>query len=512
MIKNNNRSYYSRLRAIYAEAECLKCHGDPAQAPAALKAIYGTDSGYQYAVGDVVAADTIYIPVDISFVRIKEAAFSIFVIAAVSLLTLLGLLHLLFNRTVVSELKGLLETFRNVSGQTEPKDEPLFLEAGDEVAQLKEGLELIARDLKKTHDELKTSEAKYRLIFETSQEAILMLDDNTHVRDINAAGLKLFRLKDYEEALSIETAYQLFWDIRDAGRFFDTVKKDGYITGLETSLVDRSGKRLRVMISATVRKDDEHQFAGIDMMLRDVTDKRRMEKGLAQTEKLAAIGQLASGVAHEINNPLGVIKCYANLIDKGLSKETQATEDIRIIRKHTEQCQSVVEALLNFARISEPKMAPTDIHACIEGILSVILPQLLKENISIQKGLVDNIPTITVDQQKIKQVMMNLFMNACQAMTPSGTLTVRTRLQDNGNFVAIEVIDTGHGIDEKYIDRIFEPFFTTKGSRKGTGLGLSVSYGIIKQHGGEIEVVSDPGKGTMFIVFLPMDSRPVKKG
>lgn len=144
--------------------------------------------------------------------------------------------------------------------------------------------------------------------------------------------------------------------------------------------------------------------------------------------------------------------------------------------------------------------------------MSVISPQLLKEKISIQKGLADNIPTITVDQQKIKQVMMNLFMNACQSMTSGGILTVRTRLQDNGNLVAIEVIDTGHGIDEKYIDRIFEPFFTTKGSRKGTGLGLSVSYGIIKQHGGEIEVVSDPGKGTVFIVCLPMDSRPVKKG
>ncbi len=504
VIKNNNRSYYTRLRAIYVEAECLRCHGDPDAAPMDLIKIYGTKGGFHYSVGDVVAADTIYIPVDISFVRVREAAFSIFIIAVVSLVSLWGLFHLLFNRTVVSELKGLLATFRNIPGNAESQDEEVSIEVGDEVTQLKEAFEHVARDLKQTHDELKTSEAKYRHIFETSQDAILILDVKTRIRDINVAGLKLFGLMDRDEALSIETAYQLFWDVRDARQFFNLVEEKGYVNGLETPMVDRTGKKLMVMLSASIRRDENNHFVGIDVMIRDVTEKRRMEKYLSQTEKLAAIGQLASGVAHEINNPLGVIKCYANLIAKELPGKTQAMEDIRIIRKHTEQCQSVVEALLNFARISEAKMTPADIHTCIEDVLSVILSQLNKDKITIKREL-DDIPLITVDTQKIKQVLMNLFMNARQAMTSGGRLTVRTQLRDHGNVVAIEVSDTGHGIGEKYIDRIFDPFFTTKGSHKGTGLGLSISYGIIKQHGGEIEAISEPGKGSTFIVLLPID-------
>ncbi|RTZ97070.1 MAG: hypothetical protein DSY90_08970 [Deltaproteobacteria bacterium] len=502
VIKTNDRSYYTRLRAIYAEAECLRCHGDPAVAPIDLIKIYGTKGGFHYSIGDVVAADTIYIPVDISFVRVREAAFSIFIIAVVSLVSLLGLFYLLFNRTVVSELKDLLATFRSISGKDDSQDEILFLEVGDEVAQLKEAFEHVAGDLKRAHDGLKTSEAKYRHIFETSQDAIIILDCKTRIKDINLAGLKLFGLMGREEALSIETAYQLFWDVRDARHFFNTVEKEGYVNGLERPMVDRTGKKLMVMLSATVRRDDNDQFTGIDVILRDVTDKRRMEKYLSQTEKLAAIGQLASGVAHEINNPLGVIKCYSNLIAKELSEKTQMIDDIRIIRKHTEQCQSVVDALLNFSRISEPKRIPTDIHTCIDDVLAVILPQLDKDRIFVDKDYSDDIPEITVDPQKIKQVLMNLFMNARQAMVSGGTLTVRTRLHDHGNTVSVAVADTGAGIAEKHIGRIFEPFFTTKGSQKGTGLGLSVSYGIIKQHGGEIEVTSDLGKGSTFTVFL----------
>ena len=504
LIQKNNRSFYTRLRAISAKDECLRCHGIPEDAPQDMKAIYGTRGGFGYKVGEVVAADTIYIPVDVTFVRIKEAAWLVFLIAITSLFGLLGLFYLLFNRTVVSELKGLLGRFRSISPSGNPVTEVSATKSPDEFEQLKGAFENVADELKHTHDDLSASESKYRLLFETSRDAILIFDRETRMRDINEAGLKLFDFKDRDEALSIETFYQLFWDTRDAKSFYQTIKENGFVQGLEVLMVDRSGKKLTVMISATVRRDENNAFSGIDGTFRDITEKRRLEKYLAQTEKLASIGQLASGVAHEINNPLGVIRCYSNLISKGNQTSSQVLEDVAVIQKHTDQCKSVIEALLNFARVSEPQKSHTDMRHCIDEVLSVIEPQMQKDGITIRKRFEGEIPRLVVDASKIQQVLMNLLLNAQQAMPKGGRITVQTFLQKD--MLAVDIRDTGIGIPEKHIDRIFDPFFTTKEAGQGTGLGLSVSYGIIKQHGGKIEAFSSLSKGSTFRILLPLDN------
>lgn len=505
LIQKENRSYYTRLRAIYVESGCLYCHGNPEDAPQAMKDIYGTKGGYYYKIGDVVAADTIYIPFDISFGRIKKIAWVVFLIAIISLFSLIVLHYLLFNRTVVLELKGLLSTFRNISGNPDQNQDDLIEESRDEVEQLKVAFENVATDLQQAHGELKTSETKYRLLFETSRDAILILHSDTRVIDINRAGIKLFGFKNKSEALSLESFYQLFWDTRDAGSFFRTVKEKGFLQGLEVLLVDSSGKKITVMVSATARRDENDRFAGTNAVFHDITERRKMEKYLTQTEKLASIGQLASGVAHEINNPLEVIRCYSNLIAKGQASDNQLKNDIQIIQKHTDQCKSVVDALLNFSRVSEPTKIKTDIHTCIEDVLSVLELQMQMERITVRRDFSANILKLTVDAQKIKQVLMNLIMNARQAMTEGGEITVRTMLQNEGNWLAIQVADTGPGISDKHLGRIFDPFFTTKEAGKGTGLGLSISYGIIKQHGGDVEVESALGKGSTFTVLLPTD-------
>ncbi len=512
LIKKNNLSYYTRMRAIYAEIQCLYCHGNPAEAPEAMIAMYGSTGGFGYKVGTVVAADTIYIPVDVTFVRIKESAWLIFLIAIASLFSLLGLFYLLFNRTVVSELKGLLTTFRNISGSQNPAPDIAVAKPGDEFEQLKGAFHGVAAELKQTHDDLKASESRYRLLYETSRDAILIFNKDTRLTNINEAGLKLFGFKSRAEAMSIETFYQLFWDTRDAKTFFETVRKDGFVQGHEVPMVDRSGKKLDVMISATIRFDENNRFDGIDGTFRDVTEKRRLEKYLAQTEKLASIGHLASGVAHEINNPLEVIKCYSNLIAKGQGRDSQVSQDVKVIEKHADQCKSIVEALLNFARMPAPKMSATDIHRDIEGVLAVLENQMQRENITLRKEFDSNIPRLTLDSQKIQQVLMNLLLNARQAITGGGQIGVRTSLRKESNMMAIEISDTGLGISDKNIDRIFDPFFTTKKAGKGTGLGLSVSYGIVKQHGGEIEVESVPGKGSTFTVLLPVNTDAAATG
>ena len=505
VIRKDARSYYSRFRVIRAEGECLACHGRPIDAPEQLKALYGVRGGYGYKVGDVVAADTIYVPVDVSFVHIKETAWMVFIVAICSLLFFMALFLLLFDRTVVFELKGLLSTFRSIAPANREIPEMQTADDADEFQQVKGAFEQVAEDLKRTHLELRASETKYRLLFENSQDAIVIIDDQTGLADINPAGLALFGFRDLAEARSIETAFQLFWDTRDAEVFFETVRTRGFVRGREIAMVDREGRKLEVMVSASVRRETEEAAGQIEVMLRDVTDFKRLEKYLAQTEKLASLGQLAAGVAHEINNPLGVIKCYANLIRRQLNSESEVLSDVEVIQRHTDHCKSVVEALLSFARVSKPKMGDTDLNTSIEEVLSMIRPQTEKGRIEVKTAFSDRLPTVVADAQQMKQVIMNLLINAVQAMPDGGRIIVASRSDEEQRQVEVQITDTGAGIAEKNIGRIFDPFFTTKPVGKGTGLGLSIRYGIVSRHGGKITVDSKPGKGTTFTVRLPID-------
>jgi signal transduction histidine kinase len=212
-------------------------------------------------------------------------------------------------------------------------------------------------------------------------------------------------------------------------------------------------------------------------------------------------------VAHEINNPLGVIQVYANLISKHTAQDAQVGADIRIIQKHTEQCKSIVQALLNFGRVSEPSKAPSDLHACLDGVLKVLEPQMNEKAIAFETEADRDLPKLLLDETQMKQVFMNLIINALQSMSGKGTITISIRQVVEDKFVEIKISDTGTGIAEKNLNRIFDPFFTTKSSGKGTGLGLAVSYGIVKQHGGDIRVDSIPGLGSTFTIRLPIEEQ-----
>ena len=504
LIRKNDLAYYTRMRAIYAERQCLRCHGTPADSPREMKLLYGDKGGYGYRIGQVVAADTVYIPVDVTFVRIKEAAWLVFLITIGSLFALWWLFSLLFNRTAVSEMTGLLTKFRSIAGSVEHAQSTGKINPPDEFEQVKGAFNSVADNLKHTHEELKASEKKYRSIFETSRDAILILDADTQLIEINRAGLSLFGFKDRDEALSIETFYQLFWDTRDAETFEETIRKKGFAQGLEMFFVDRNGKKLTVTVSATARQNEDGEYTGIDATLRDVTAKKRMEKYLAQTEKLAAIGQLASGVAHEINNPLGVIKCYAGLMAKEHPQSDQLGKDIKTIQKHTEQCQSVVTGLLNFSRMPDPQKTRIDIRSGLEDILAVLDHQIKKAGITVERHFNEDTPIVTADGRQMEQVFMNLLLNAIQAMPDGGILKIEIPTRDPDGMQKVRITDTGTGIADKNIDRIFDPFFTTKTEGEGTGLGLSVSFGIVRGHGGLIELESRVGKGTTFTVCLPV--------
>ncbi|MCX5877145.1 MAG: DUF3365 domain-containing protein [Deltaproteobacteria bacterium] len=250
--------------------------------------------------------------------------------------------------------------------------------------------------------------------------------------------------------------------------------------------------------------DDHGELKNIVCYAKDVTQQKQVEHRMQQTEKLVALGQLAAGVAHEINNPLGIILCYTDLLKEDFGSLPDKVEDLSIIEKHVKNCQRIVHDLLSFARNQETTRAPGALNAAIEQVVSMVASQLAKQGITVVQRLDPNIPLLEMDTEKMKQVFMNLCINAAQAIGENGEIGIETHYLPNKGQVKIVVRDTGPGIAPEIQDKIFEPFFTTKGPRDGTGLGLSLSYGIIRDHGGEIYVQSKPGKGAVFTIILPL--------
>jgi signal transduction histidine kinase len=228
---------------------------------------------------------------------------------------------------------------------------------------------------------------------------------------------------------------------------------------------------------------------------------------MAQADKLASIGQLSAGIAHEINNPLGIILGYTQLLIRDEPLQTERYGDLKTIEKHTKYCKLIVEDLLSFARSSNPEKEMIKIHEVIDDVLNFIQHHSESNHIEIIRNYDSSVPPIRMDEKKIKQVFMNLMMNAQHAVGEKGTILLSTTFKAAAGLVSINITDTGYGINKRDLSRIFDPFFTTKPTGEGTGLGLSVSYGIIKNHGGDITVESKPGKGSTFSVILPVSSR-----
>ena len=234
---------------------------------------------------------------------------------------------------------------------------------------------------------------------------------------------------------------------------------------------------------------------------------RELEKSqaqLIQAEKLAAMGRLAASIAHEINNPLQAIHNCLHLTLKKPLNEEKKTRYLGMAQEEVERLIAIVQRMLEFYRSSRVGMAPTDVHTIIENVLALSSKRLQHGKIAVTKKLAPTLPTINAVSDQLKQVFLNIVINAIEAMPEGGELCIETKLSQDGDGLSVAFTDTGVGLSEKDRESIFEPFFTTKAT--GTGLGLSVSYGIIERHGGRIEVQSKLGKGATFTVHLPLTS------
>ncbi len=235
---------------------------------------------------------------------------------------------------------------------------------------------------------------------------------------------------------------------------------------------------------------------------RDRQLKEQAERTILKSEKLASIGRLASGIAHEINNPLTGVLTYSSLLLEDM-KGTKYEEDIKVIRDETLRCRGIVRGILDFARDTKPEKAPADINVIIEDSLRILEKHVNFQNVAIVRVLDRGLPPVSVDAGEIRSVINNLAVNAADAMPSGGTLTITTEREAGTGMVVVRVADTGGGISPENLGKIFEPFFTTKDRGKGTGLGLAMTYGVIQRHNGTIDVRSKVGAGTEFVIKLP---------
>jgi len=270
---------------------------------------------------------------------------------------------------------------------------------------------------------------------------------------------------------------------------------------------NREGRNLVVNVSIAPLVGKSGDRIGRLILFDDVTQRMRLEEQVFQNEKLTSLGLLAAGVAHEVNTPLAVISNYIQMLAKQLPSGDPRHQLIEKVVKQTFRASEIVNNLLNFSRTGATEFTEVNLNAVVEEVLTLVAHPFRTAQVQVTRNLQRELPAVLGSTNKLQQVFLNLFLNARDAMPSGGVVEIRTAAH-NGS-VEVEIIDTGGGISRENLNRIFDPFFTTKSSGRGTGLGLSVSYGIVKEHAGKVDVRSTPGKGTSFRLEFPVARKAV---
>jgi len=361
---------------------------------------------------------------------------------------------------------------------------------------------------KKTDQELREVRATYKaFINELIQEDVLVIAYNHRIMDVNDSLLKKLELKR-EEVIGhhcYEITHRQEMPCSGKNHPCPLIQTLETKQSSRTTHVhwDKNDNEIYYSISTYPLIEDGEVIGAIEIS-RDITRDINLQKAMMQNEKLASIGRLSAGVAHEINNPLTTILTTAMLIQEDLAPEDPTYQEIETITKETLRCRKIVTSLLDFARQNKPKKKLGNINDVIAESIFLTKKQAAFKDLAIESHLVETIPDIFFDKSQIQQSIINLIINAIEAMDSKGSIDIFTRLDPQKEHVEIVVRDSGPGMSRESIGKIFDPFFTTKDG--GTGLGLAITHGIIEQHNGSIAVESTPGQGTTFTVKLPITS------
>ena len=418
---------------------------------------------------------------------------------------LVAVLAVTVIRGVTGPIQALLDATRKLkAGNLEHRVEGLR----DEFGELAVGFNAMASSLKEQVKKIEESEKRYRLLFESAADAIFILEgEGEQLGKIVAANKAAIAMHGYplDELLTL--------NIRD----IDTPDEAARVSGrlrrifsgewlkMEVNHIRKDGTVFPVEVNAGLYEFDNHRYIlAID---RDVSERKQAEETLRRTEQLKVAGELATGLAHEIKNPLAGIKASIEILSMARYLPEEDKSILVQVIGEIKRIEMLIKGLLNFARPSRPQFDDIDVNAVLDAVADLVLQNPshasgASRGIAIVRDFDYHLPIITADPMKLKQVFMNLLLNAVDAMHDVGTLVMKTRFDAAAHAVQIEISNTGREIDTAVMAKIFQPFFTTK--PKGTGLGLAISKRLIEDHGGRIGIAPNPGGGAVFKIILPV--------
>ncbi|MCX7794645.1 MAG: DUF3365 domain-containing protein [Thermodesulfovibrionales bacterium] len=498
IIKKDGQEYLIRAKPVFVERGCLLCHGRLKDAPKALIRRYSRTRDLNWKEGDIIGVESVLVPLEATLAEIKGIAISTFLLGAVSLFFLFLSLRGAFWGLVTRPLGKLTGIFRNIVNGTEPLNQNIYVRSKDEIGELITSFNQMARHLYEAQEEMKKQTETLKTIFEGISDPLALIRPDCTVELTNSAyrkwreqGIKAVFIEKCEPEKCDP-------DIICPVCFLKRLKEEK--RPLAEYWDDEKGRHYYIHLYPIF--DDKGEVIKAVHYVKDITERRQLEEQMRLTEKLAAIGQLSAGLAHEINNPLGGIRlCFNNLISTEMDELTRQ-KHIEVINTGLKKIQDIIKQLLDFSKQTELVIAPCSVNKIIENVLSLTEYIITKKGITVIKDFASDIPELMIDRNKMEQVFLNVILNAIQAMDGGkGLLNIKTSVEKGKCLISFT--DTGPGIPEHILPRIFDPFFSTKPVGEGTGLGLSVSKSIIEQHNGEIRVYSSE-RGTTFIIELPI--------
>ncbi|HEX9652213.1 MAG TPA: PAS domain S-box protein, partial [bacterium] len=367
---------------------------------------------------------------------------------------------------------------------------------------------------KRFESDLKKSEEKFRTLFEVSQDAVLITLPHGKILDINPAGVKMFGYSSREDFLAMGNAAALYAKPAERSPVVDLLTTQGFVKNYEVKLQKKNGAPLDVSLSSFAVRDEHGQIRFFCGNLHDLTQRKKIEHQLLQAQKMETIATLVSGIAHDFNNLLIAILGNIEFARADADANDPIQHYLQRVEVAAAKARDLINKLMSFSRQQALDPKPINLNRTIEDLLSM-LQSMVGRDIGIETRLATPLPDIVADPVQFQQILMNLCVNARDAMPAGGRILLTTSRVDaaetkgllhaNGSrhYVLLTISDTGEGMDKEMLPRIFEPFFTTKEIGRGTGLGLSVVYGIVKQHKGYIEVESEKDKGTTFKIYFP---------
>ena len=392
--------------------------------------------------------------------------------------------------------------------------------AGDEIQHLAESFDVMAYTLKEHIFGLEETEKRLtqqgqllQTILDATPDIVGLQDRELAYKAVNKAFCQ-FVSKEEEDIIG-KTDFNIFpEDLAEKNRLENLkVMETGKSFEKQEEVKNGGGMRWLHVVKIPVN-DPEGNIAGILWSGRDITEFKHIQARLIQFQKMESMGPLAAGIAHELNTPLGIILGYAQLLKEDFEEDSPIHEDLGVIENQSRICRKIVGDLLRFSRQTESTLTRLDINQSIEEVVSVVEHTFKLDRIKIERDYDSDLLTVKWDKDKLKQVFVNLLNNAHDAIETDGTINITTSFDKDNSEIVVSVTDTGMGIPPEIMDRIFDPFFTTKRVDQGTGLGLSVTFGIIQEYGGRIEVQSPPwstkgenvsdARGTVFIIHLPV--------